>query len=217
MIKSGEIHEQVMQKYVPTILREGMSEAELGAEILREIILRGGQGLTRMGSFNAELFLGNICFDENGNYFNSFDGPAGIYGISPAVPLLGNHKKFLKKDSLVMLDLGCGYEGYHTDKTAVYAFGKIPQIAYDYHKKCVEIQNMVAERLKPGEIPSKIYEDIISKIDKDFDVHFMGFGPNKVKFLGHGIGLVIDEYPVIAKGFDDPLEENMVMASYCNS
>jgi len=212
MIKSGEIHEQVMQKYVPTILREGMSEAELGAEILREIILRGGQGLTRMGSFNAELFLGNICFDENGNYFNSFDGPAGIYGISPAVPLLGNHKKFLKKDSLVMLDLGCGYEGYHTDKTAVYAFGKIPQIAYDYHKKCVEIQNMVAERLKPGEIPSKIYEDIISKIDKDFDVHFMGFGPNKVKFLGHGIGLVIDEYPVIAKGFDDPLEENMVMA-----
>jgi len=71
---------------------------------------------------------------------------------------------------------------------------------------------MVAERLKPGEIPSKIYEDIISKIDKDFDVHFMGFGPNKVKFLGHGIGLVIDEYPVIAKGFDDPLEENMVMA-----
>ncbi len=212
MKQSGKIHEYVLQEYVPLVLREGLTEAQLGAEILREIIVRGGQGLTRMGTFNAELFLGNVCFADSGNYYNSFDGPAGILGVSPAVPLMGNHRKALQKNTVVMLDVGCGFEGYHTDKTTVYAFGKIPKEAYDYHKRCVEIQNMVAERLKPGEIPSKIYEDIISKIDKDFDVHFMGFGPNKVKFLGHGIGLVIDEYPVIAKGFDDPLEENMVMA-----
>lgn len=212
MKKSGEIHEYILQKFVPTILREGITEAELGAEILREIIIKGGQGLTRMGTFNAELYLGNICFADSGNYYNSFDGPAGIFGVSPAVPLLGNHRKKLLKDSVIMLDIGCGYEGYHTDKTTVYAFGKIPQEAYDFHKRCVEIQNMVAERLRPGEIPSKIYEDIISRVDRDFDINFMGFGPNKVKFLGHGIGLVIDEYPVIAKGFDDPLEENMVMA-----
>lgn len=40
----------------------------------------------------------------------------------------------------------------------------------------------------------------------------MGFGNHQVKFLGHGIGLWIDETPVIAEGFDEPLEEGMVFA-----
>ena len=40
----------------------------------------------------------------------------------------------------------------------------------------------------------------------------MGLGENKVNFVGHGNGLAIDEYPVIAKGFDLPLEAGMVLA-----
>ncbi|MCA1928220.1 MAG: Xaa-Pro peptidase family protein [Calditerrivibrio sp.] len=212
MKKSGKIHEEVMQKIVPSILKPGISEAEVGAIVFYEMVKRGGQGLTRMGTFNAELLTGNICFGESGNYYNSFDGPAGIVGVSPAVPLMGSHNNILKNNSIVMLDIGCGYNGYHTDKTTVYAVGRIPEIAYDYHKRCVEIQNMVAERLKVGAIPSQIYDEVMSKVDTEFDLHFMGYGSNKVKFLAHGIGLVIDEYPVVAKGFDDPLEENMVMA-----
>jgi len=40
----------------------------------------------------------------------------------------------------------------------------------------------------------------------------MGFGTNKVSFLGHGIGLVIDEYPAIASKIRIPLEKNMIIA-----
>jgi Xaa-Pro aminopeptidase len=40
----------------------------------------------------------------------------------------------------------------------------------------------------------------------------MALGGNKVRFIGHGIGLAIDEYPVIAKGFDAPLEAGMLFA-----
>jgi Xaa-Pro aminopeptidase len=90
--------------------------------------------------------------------------------------------------------------------------GKIPDIAYDYHKKCVEIQNKTAELMKPGETVSSVYEKVTKMIDDDFNKDFMGFGPNKVKFLGHGIGLVVDEYPAIAKGFDEEIRENMVFA-----
>jgi Xaa-Pro aminopeptidase len=212
MKRAGEIHRKTQDEIVPTLLKEGISEAELGSKILQASIALGSFGLTRMGSFNAELYLGNICFDDSGNYYNSFDGPAGIKGLGAAVPLFGSFEKKLKKDSVVLLDTACDFEGYHTDKTAIYAFGKIPQKAYDYHQKCVEIQNMVAERLKPGNIPEEIYFEVMNKIDKDFDINFMGFGPNKVKFLGHGIGLVVDEYPVIAKGFKEPLVENIVMA-----
>jgi len=40
----------------------------------------------------------------------------------------------------------------------------------------------------------------------------MGLGGNKVSFIGHGIGLVIDSWPVLAKGFDEPFEAGMTMA-----
>lgn len=40
----------------------------------------------------------------------------------------------------------------------------------------------------------------------------MGLGGNKVRFLGHGIGLALDEVPVLAPRFDEPLQTGTVMA-----
>ncbi len=80
------------------------------------------------------------------------------------------------------------------------------------HRKCIEVQRRTAGLLQPGNIPSRIYETVMSELDEDFLENFMGFGNRKVKFLGHGIGLHIDELPAIAMGFDQPLKENMVIA-----
>jgi Xaa-Pro aminopeptidase len=66
--------------------------------------------------------------------------------------------------------------------------------------------------LKPGAIPSEIYDSVISSLDDEFLQNFMGFGNRKVKFIGHGVGLQFDEKPVIAEGFDDPIQEGMVFA-----
>ena len=40
----------------------------------------------------------------------------------------------------------------------------------------------------------------------------MGFGKDRVKFLGHGVGLEMDELPIFAKGFDTPLLPGMTFA-----
>jgi Xaa-Pro aminopeptidase len=42
--------------------------------------------------------------------------------------------------------------------------------------------------------------------------NFMGFGSRRANFLGHGVGLQIDEPPVLAEGFDEPLAEGMALA-----
>jgi len=162
--------------------------------------------------FDTEMVLGRVCFGEssiNPSYLNS---PGGNYG-NPAVPLFGNHDNKLKKGDLVFIDVGCGVKGYHTDKTMTYQFGEaLPSGALDMHHDCVDIQNEIASMLKPGAIPSDIYHEIINNLDADFLENFMGYGDNKVKFLGHGIGLLIDEIPVIAPGFDEALVEGMVFA-----
>ncbi len=112
-----------------------------------------------------------------------------------------------------MWDVGCGYHGYLTDKTMTYMFGRsLPEEVIDMHYKCVDVQNAVAPMLKPGMVPSVIYQTIMDGLDEEFKRDFMGYKERVVKFLGHGIGLLIDEMLVIAKGFDESLVENMTLA-----
>ena len=213
MKRSGELHRRILEDWVPRILLEGMSEVDLAGALYAEMLRAGHHGVARFGMFDTEVVLGHIAFGESSLYPTSFNGPGGNYGMGPAVPGIGNRKTVLRKGDLVFIDIGFGIEGYHTDKTLTYVFGKEPEHAVAMEQQvCVDIQDRMAEQLKPGAVPSAIYENIMNSLSPAFLKNFMGFGNRQVKFLGHGIGLVIDEIPVIARGFDAPLQENMVFA-----
>ena len=213
MEKSGEIHKRILEVRVPEILREGMSEIDLAAQLFGIMMEEGHHGVVRFSMFDTEIGIGHICFGESSIYPTYFNGPGGNEGISPAVPLFGSRERKLKKHQLVFIDIGCGYEGYHSDKTMTYMFGKaLPEEVIKEHQQCVAIQNEIAGMLKPGNIPSEIYSTIMKKLDPAFLENFMGFGNRRVKFLGHSIGLVIDELPVISEGFHEPIEDGMVFA-----
>jgi len=213
MKDAGKKHARVLEELVPGILREGMSEAEFAAELYKVMVKEGHQGVIRFAMYDTEVVMGNMCFGESSIYPSYFDGPGGLYGMSAAVPVFASRERKLKKGDLVYVDVAFGSEGYHTDKTMTYVFGgKLPEDAVKIHKQCVEIQDRTAEMLKPGEIPENIYKKIMDGLDAGFIRNFMGFGERQAKFLGHGIGLHVDEWPVIAKGFKDPLQEGMVFA-----
>jgi Xaa-Pro dipeptidase len=213
MRKAGKIHQHVLEDIVPEMLVEGMSEADLASKLFKVMIDEGHHGITRFGMFDTEIVLGHICFGESSIYPSYFDGASGNYGLSPAAPLLGSRQRKLTEGDLVYIDIGCGVDGYNTDKTVTYMFGRsLPQYAVDIHNKCVDVQNEIAAMLKPGAVPSQIYSHIMDNLDPEFLQNFMGYGNRRVKFLGHGIGLLIDELPVIAEKFNVPLQEGMVFA-----
>jgi Xaa-Pro aminopeptidase len=213
MERAGQVHQRVLEQRVPELLREGMSEAELASELYPVMVAEGHQGVARFGMFQSEMGVGLFCFGESSLYPTSFDGPGGCYGMGPAVPLIGSRERKLTRGDLVFVDLGCGVEGYHTDKTMTYLFGALPAAAVRAaQEQCVAIQNQVAEMLRPGAVPSRIYSTVMDSLNPEFLRNFMGFGSRQARFLGHGVGLQVDELPVIAKGFDDPLREGMVFA-----
>lgn len=213
MRESGRIHQKVLEQRVPQILTEGMSEAELASRLYSILIEEGHQGVARFGMFDTEMLLGHVCFGKSSIYPTYFNGPGGNYGMSPAAPSFGSRENKLKKGDLVFIDVGCGVDGYHTDKTMTYLFGgDFPEEVTRIHHQCVQIQNQTADLLKPGATPETVYKTIIDSLQPDFLCNFMGFGKRKVKFLGHGIGLLIDETPVIAEGFREPIQEGMVFA-----
>lgn len=210
--EAGKRHETVYA-IIPDLIHEGMTEWELGTLIVCEMLKLGSMGIARMAGFNSELFGGNICFGESGNHPSAFDGPGGITNKSPAFPFLGGDER-LKSGDIIYIDTGFGYNGYYTDKTRIFSLGKPRQEAMDAHATCLAIQKKIQELLKPGELPSRIFEQIYDEIivPESFESNFMGFGGNQVRFLGHGIGLVIDEFPALTKKIDYPLKENMVIA-----
>jgi Xaa-Pro aminopeptidase len=213
MRQSGKIHQRVMEELVPGMLREGMSELEFFCDMFTAFISEGHQGIVRWGMFGAEAILGHADFGVSSLYPTAMNSPSGNYGMSPAVPMNGSPDRRLHKGDLIYIDTGCGVGGYHTDKTMTYMFGRsIKDEAIEAHQQCVDIMNKVALMLRPGAIPSVIYDEVISSLSPAFLENFMGYGKHTVKFIGHGIGLTIDEAPVIAKGFDEPVVEGMVFA-----
>lgn len=211
--ESGKQHQYLLETIAPSLLKEGMNEAELTAALYHEMIKLGYHGVSRFAMFQTEMVVGQIGFGQNSLYPTNFDGPGGMKGQYPAVPIVGDRTRLLKKGDLVFIDIGYGVNGYHTDRTQIYIFGaNLPDDVEKIHNQCVQIQNKIAGLLKIGNIPSDIYNSVINRLDTDFIQNFMGFGNRRAKFLGHGVGLHIDEYPVIAEGFNEPLEENMVIA-----
>ena len=213
MARSGAIHAEVMEEVLPELLREGMSEAELAGDLFRELLYRGSHGVARVNRHDTDMVLGYVCFGENSLQATGFDGPDGALGQCAAVPFLGSPHRRLRRGDLVFVDIASGFEGYHTDKTGVYSFGAVPsQAVQDVYNRCIEIEHEIAERTRPGAIPSEIYRSILDSLDDAFLEDFMGFQSQQVRFLGHGVGLHFDEYPVLAEGFEEPLKEDMVLA-----
>ena len=213
LTRTGAVHRGILEEDVPLLLREGMSEAELGCELFSLMVRKGHHGIARFGMFGIEVAVGQIGFGENSVYPTNFDGPGGCLGLDPASPVMGSRERTLRPGDLVFVDIGYGSQGYHTDKTMTYTFGRPqPDAVIAVHRRCVELERWLASLLKPGAIPSKIYADVMDSLEAEFRRDFMGFGERRAAFLGHGVGLQIDEPPVLAKGFDEPLEAGMVLA-----
>ena len=209
MREAGKQASIMMNEIAPTLMKEGMSEAEFVGLMYVEMIRRGYQGVSRISAFQTEFAGGNYSFGENMLLPTNFDGPGGWCGNCPAYPGGGNHNRKLKKGDLVFVDMCFGMEGYHTDKTQIFSFGAKPsEEVLKAHDFCKNLIYTVSKKLVAGAIPSKIYEETLDLLSENEMYGFM----NGVKFLGHGVGLYIDEFPAIAKGFDMPIVENMTIA-----
>lgn len=213
MQESGRQHCILLEEILPQLLQADMSEADLLGALFQKMIQLGYQGISRFGMFQTEMVVGQLGFGENSIYPTSFDGPGGMKGSSAAIPIIGDRSRRLKKGDLVFADIGYGYQGYHSDRTQVYLFGGTPtEEMTQAHNRCLEIERKAAAMLKPGAIPSEIYHKTVETQEPKFLENFMGLGKERVRFLGHGVGLQIDETPVIAPEFDIPLQENMTLA-----
>lgn len=213
MERSGAIHETVLDVVAPKLICGGISEAQLAIELYSEMVQRGSHGTARFNQALGEEAVGLASFGKSGLVRTGFDGPGGTDGTCIAVQSIGNAFRKLKAGRLVYLDIPCGFDGYHTDKTVVYYYGDLAKDTQaakimEAQQRCLELEQEVVSMMAPGVPIESLYLRTMAKFNNIYGDGFMNGG----KFLGHSIGLVMDEAPAIAKGFKELLEPGMTFA-----
>lgn len=209
--KGAKISRQMLEA-VPRFLKEGKKEVELAAEL--ECFMRklGHQGGIHLRQFNQEVFYGHVMSGENLTVPSFFDSPTGGPGLSPAYPQ-GPGWKEIRRGETVIVDYVVAYNGYCVDCTRFFSLGDVPPLLKEAHEAALTIQEEIMNTAGPGTICSDIYRQAC-QIAEDFGLrdHFMGYGMDQATFVAHGVGLELDELPVLADRQDYPLEAGMVFA-----
>lgn len=188
-----------------------MTDLEFQIEIERVLRLEGCLGLLRASGNRMELNLGSLLNGDNADNPSPYDFSMGGRGYDPSLPV-GADGMIMKHGTSVMVDMNGGFNGYQTDMTRCWMIGDVPDIALKAHECSRKILRKLEEISKPGVEISSLYATAIDIVeDEGLREYFMGHN-HKVAFIGHGVGIELNEMPVIMERNHSQLHENMTIA-----
>ena len=208
--RSGIAHAKAYEQ-IPSVYQPGMTDRQLSVEIERLMRLEGCLGIFRVFGQSMEIFMGSLLAGDNAAVPSPYDFALGGKGLDPSLPG-GVSGTLLQAGQCFMVDMGGNFYGYMGDMSRVFSIGKLPEQAYAAHQTCLETQEEIVAMAKPGTVCEDMYNKAIEIVTKaGFADYFMGV-EQKAKFIGHGIGLEINEMPVLAPRMKQELEPGMVFA-----
>ena len=207
---SARKHEAVYRE-IPACYRPGMRDVELQIEIEKRMRMHGSLGYFRAFGSNMDIFMGSLLAGENAGEPSPFDFALGGTGMHASGPL-GANGTLLREGPTVMADMSGNYTAYQTDMTRVFSIGKLPDRAYRVHRVALEIQARMERTAKPGVSCAELYRDALAMAGQEgLKDCFMGTHL-QAKFVGHGVGLEINELPVLTTRSKDILQPGMTFA-----
>ena len=196
---------------IPECFRPGMTDLEFQYEIEKRMRKNGSIGLFRAFGANMDIYMGSILAGENAETPSPFDFALGGGGIDASCPL-GANGTLLKEGTAIMVDMAGNYTAYMTDMTRVFSVGRLTEEAYRAHQVALTIQQEVENATRPGTACSDLYNIAANIAKKEgLSANFMGT-EQQAKFVGHGIGIQINELPVLTPRSKEELLPNMVFA-----
>lgn len=209
--RSGKIISKVFEK-AKEVISENMREVDIAAIIESEGRMQGHQGFLRMRGLNQEMMNTYITHGYSATIHSAGDVPISGVGVTHAIPQ-GPSVNRVKRGIPLVIDYGGGYNGYITDETRTFVVGELQDMfnkGFDVTREIVEDATEYGCEGKNGtELYNRAFELVKRAKLEDF---FMGYGEGKVSFIGHGLGLEINELPVITPRHSITLREGMVFA-----
>lgn len=212
-----QMHAGEILSHVPEWANEyfnpGMSELELSAALEYAFRRNGHDALIRCRREGVEMSGCGVCASgENTLAGSKFDGITGGSGLSSAVPYGATHTA-IAQHVPILLDFAFVLEGYHVDQTRIACWGEVTDQVTEAYQAMLQVEQAVFDSIHPGMLWEELYMVAVSRVaDLGYSEFFMGIGKEQVRFVGHGVGLELDEPPFLAQQMPYPLQEGMVMA-----
>ena len=103
-------------------------------------------------------------------------------------------------------------DGYTADFTRMFSIGELPGRLTSAYECARRAQAAAAACARRGTPCRDVYEAALAVArNEGLEGGFTGYGPTQVRFVGHGVGLELDELPVLSPN-DQILEQGMVFA-----
>lgn len=211
VMKADGVRQAAAYARIPRIYNEDMTDIEFQIEIERVLRLEGCLGYYRTSGRLMEINMGSVLNGENADAPTPYDFAVGGGGADLSLPV-GADGRTMKPGTTVMVDMCGNFNGYQTDMTRVWSIGAIPELAVKAHETSRAILRALEKIALPGVPACKLYEcalDIVRQ--NDMEKYFMGHTQHAA-FIGHGVGIQLNELPVITPRSRHILEENMTIA-----
>jgi Xaa-Pro dipeptidase len=195
------------------LAREGLSDLELVVALEGRARRNGHPGYARMRAFNGEIAMGTVLIGADGAVPSFRNTPLGGVGLHPSIGFGPSGKRMVRGEAVTVDLVGyCG--GYLADQTRTFALGSLDRDLCRAYDAMCRIQALLMGIARPGAVWGELYDECCRfAAGLGYAEHFMGTPAARVPFIGHGIGLEIDEYPFIARNMHDRvLEANMTFA-----
>jgi len=198
--------------HVREVLCEGITEIELAGKIEAYARKLGHQGVIRMRKWGHEMFYGHLMSGPSAAVPSYMASPTGGAGIGPAVAQ-GPGRRRIKPYEPVLIDYVFAHRGYLSDHTRIFALKGLPDDLLAAHAAMLDLQAMLKKMARPRAEAGDIYAAAVDRVRQlGYSDNFMGCGDQRIRFVGHGIGLELDEYPFLAEGQPLKLQAGMTVA-----
>jgi Xaa-Pro aminopeptidase len=210
--ESAQILASVLE-FAKAVVHPGMTEVELEGLAEGKARALGHEGYVRMRGFDSEFHFSVISAGARAAVSSCFDGPVTGQGISIAHPH-GATMAQIRSGEPIVVDLVTVVHGYQIDQTRILSLGPLSEELTKAYELTRQIEEKIRAALIPGKVAGEIYEEILTWVRENtpYEKNFMGYGAGQVRFVGHGVGLELDELPTISKGSQEVLRPGMVVA-----
>ena len=196
-------------------LRPGMTELELST-VCEAAMRQAGNSIVRVRAFNEEWPFGNVGAGPDAALAGYTGNPLAGAGVSPAVGQ-GSGWRPIGPGEPVVLDLVGFAGGYLADQTRTISIGPLPADLVEGYRLCLGVQDVVKDAARTGAACGDVYKQANEWMTEQLassglTAYFMGAPNNQAPYVGHGVGLELDEFPVLARGFKTLLEQDQVIA-----
>lgn len=197
---------------VPSLLVEGKDEWDLCVDLESVARKSGHLGFIRIRNPRLEMYFGHILSGPEAAVPSYGDTPTGGMGLSPSFAQ-GSTRRKIRKNDLVSVDTMICHHGYLNDQTRNFSLGTPPDELIKAYELSVRLHKFFRKRACKGTVAGEIYDEMIEIVNRTgFAPYFMGPEDNRVFFVGHGLGIEVDEFPFIARNQKTVLDSGMTVA-----